>query len=340
MQKVKEYLDKDKPFTDLLPDLCKNVQRTVEKSLDILKEFLAPDRSKPLITDPEKLSSFISRIGSLQISVIKSLTPGNHSFDLTEFEASTQAIISINWTALHPYPENIFHVVKTSITNSICKSFKCLLKVFGTSALHPKVFKICHGLCNALEDCKSISALLTSFLNGVGSPAADFVAEYLQKHEITAKVVKNLQVLACQEKITLGLCKKNSKKMIGNGHQTRHRKVVMKKTQNKLLKQAELDNKNGIDIEDLVGWIKLINLYLESSPLSELDLESVFLLQIDRLPDVLKYLVVETMFNYSVLYKKHIKKMKNVLEELGRDLDFRRTCRHYLFILGQIIRIS
>lgn len=340
MQKVKEYLDKDKPFTDLLPDLSKNVQRTVEKSLDILKDFLAPDPSKPQITDPAKLSSYISRIGGLQISVIKSLNPGSHSFDLSEFEASTQSIISISWTALHPYSENIFQVVKNSILSSICRSFKSLLKFFGTSALHPKIFKICNGLCNALGACKSISGLLCTFLKGVGSPAADFVSEYLQKFEITANVVKNLQVLACQEKVTLGLCKKNSKKMIGNGHQTRHKKVVMKRTQNKLLKQAELDNKNGVDIEELVDWIKLINLYLESSPISELDLESVFLLQIDRLPDVLKYLIVETMFNYSVLYKKHIKKMKNVLEELGKDLDFRRTCRHYLFILGQIIRIS
>jgi hypothetical protein len=340
MQKIKEFLDKDRDFKEILPDLSKNFMKTVEKTSEILKDFLDHDPNRPKTLESGRIFEMTAKIQEIRLEVLKNQFSGDHSFDLSSFESLTREIIEKTWSALHFLPSEVFSQVKEKIIECQLKTFQELLKLFGLSALHPKVFRISKNFLNFFGKKKESGGLLRSLAKSIGSSSGDLIHEYLENFEIISSILKDLQVLTCQENVTLGLCKKNSKKKIGNGHQRRHHKVVMKKTENKILKSMTLDEDSKVDLNFLEGNLKLLILYLQQSPCKVVDLDLLFSFNIARLAEGLRFLVVEVMFNYVVLYKKHFKKIRNVLNEFSRDLDFRSTCRRYFFILENLVNVT
>ena len=338
MQRLKEYLDKGKDLVELVPDLSKNIPKTIEKISEILKDLV--ENPKPQSPDKEQLIRMIESLQSLLLSVLASLTQGDNSFDLTALESTILSVISQSWTALHAYPEGLFAEVKSKVLVTHLDLVKKLLQLFGLSALHPKIFRITQHLANYFGSSSLSCSLLRSLLKAIGSSASELVHGFIIKHQILPGLFKDLQILTCQEKVTLGLCKKNSKKKLVNGHQRRHHKVVMKITENKILKKITLTDEGKVNEEETLGKLRLLALFLQESRDIEVDLDDWFLLNVDKLPPMLKDLVVQVLFNYVVVSKKHLKKLRSLLNGMKKDLDIAGVCRHYLFILENLVNVT
>ena len=114
----------------------------------------------------------------------------------------------------------------------------------------------------------------------------------------------------------------------------------MKITENKILKKITLTDEGKVNEEETLGKLRLLALFLQESRDIEVDLDDWFLLNVDKLPPMLKDLVVQVLFNYVVVSKKHLKKLRSLLNGMKKDLDIAGVCRHYLFILENLVNVT
>lgn len=337
MQKLKEWIEKDKDPEEILPDLVKSYSKALPRLLEILYEFL--DYNPSWNFDPAnsvKCKKAIVTLNTYLKKLLFLIPSGSYSLDLTQIETQATAIFNHKWSAAHALIPGEYEVLKKLILATFCNFLKHFLKLLGTASIHPKVLKIVR---NTMGNCgyeTFTNSMLKSFLVALGSCATDIVAEYLQRFGVSEKTIQQLGIMTYEETVTLGLCKKDKKKKIGNAHQRRNHKIVMKKTENRKLKAMVEDMSERPGVELIQSNIELISQYLISSPTGKLDLEGLFTLQLHKLSTEMQFSIVQLMFYYSVTSKTHAKKLKTILQSQIKNVNYRNTCRHYLFLLENL----
>ena len=338
MQKLREWIEKDKDPEEIIQDLSKSYSKSIPKQLEILHEFLEYHPSWNFDpSDPLKCRDKIQRLGLYLKKTVTCINSGSYSLDFSTIEPTLVSIINHKWSASHPLIPSYYESLKKLILEVISIFFKQLIKIIGPSCIHPKILKLVKAISINCGPETYTNSLLINFLEAIGSSGTDFVYEYFQKYEIIQTTIEELEIMTREETVTLGLCKKDKKKKIGNAHQRRHHKVVMKITENKILKNMTEVIKERHDINVILSNIKLIIQYLISSPVEKLPLEALMTLQIHKLSVDLQYTIIQLMFYYSISTRKHIKKVKTLLQNFIKNIEYRNICRHYLFLLENIL---
>lgn len=332
--KIKEWVDKEKDLEELVPDLVKNLTRSLGKIIEILAEVMASEKidSSDVMKSVEK----VQRLEALGVMTLEKIQNGGHTFDFLVIEPSINSIITQKWHTLHCLDNTTYEILQKSVLKTICKLLKHLITLLGLSSLHPKIIKLIKKLSLFCGHQIYTNSLLKALLLAIGNSATDLVSEYLSINKIILKTLDDINLLSCEEKVVLGLCKKNKQKKPGNGHQRRHHKVFMKKTETKKLKQMKEDRSESSGIELICSNVRLITQFIISSPVEKVDLDGFFNLQVQKLNEELKFEVVKMMVYYGILYRKYLKKTRFILQSLLVSIDFRVTCRHLLFILDNL----
>jgi hypothetical protein len=334
MLKLKEWLEKDKDPEEIIQDLAKTYTKSIPKQLEIMLELL--EYNPAWNFDPANLDPCKQKIQKLDYCIrktLRSISSGTHNIDLLPIENLISSIVFHKWDVTHPLIPSDYQSIKAAILESVCRFTKELLNVIGLSCIHPKILKIVKSISNACELTISCNSMLRVYLEAIGNSGTDLVIEYFNKFKLIEKTIEHLALITCEESVTLGICKKNKKKKPGNGHQTRHRKVVMKKTETKKLKMMTEDTTQKLESKLIISNIKLITQAITCSPLPSLDLDAIFTIQIIKLPLEIQFQLLQLMVYYALSARKWIKKVRYTLEYFLKNLDFRNTCRHYLFLL-------
>ena len=337
MQKLKEWIEKDKDPEELIPDLTKSYSKSLPRLLEMLHECLTtPDSLNVDTSDSSKLRSTVSTLGLYLRRILSQIPSGEHTLDLGLIESPISSILLHKWTASHALIASDYDCLKKLVTDSLCIFLKHLIKLLGTRCISPKVLRMVRGLAasTGLQVCTI--AMLNKFLEALGSSATDIVEEYMRKNGVVEKTIEQLRVMTYEETVTLGLCKKDKKKKMGNAHQRRNHKVIMKKTENRKLRAMVEDNTQAPETEVVMANLGLITQYLVASPVVTPDLDGLFTMQLQKLTPDLQFVIVQLMFYYAVAVKKHYKKVKSILQSLIKNIEYRNTYRHYLFLLDNL----
>lgn len=337
MQKVKEWVSKDKDLEDLKSDLSKNSLKSIPKLLEFYTEILHFDLSWNLGTqDPSKARLHIGKLELLISHCLSSLVSGTYTFDISQIDSIITSILTHEWSAMHCLSLPLYESLKNFLIKSLSRILRKIIKIVGSSTLHPKFIKIIRGLASIGEMSKEKSLMLGCYLVAVGNSGVDIVGEYLAKYKIVEKVVQELSFICCDQNVVLSQSKKNSKKKTGNAHQRRHHKNMIKKSENKILKSITEDKTENMSQECLLANLKLIRVYLVSNPIENIDLDLVFNMQVGSFTGEMLFRTVEMMFYYVMLKRKFVRKMRNLLLGLVKNVDFRACARHFLFLIDTL----
>ena len=261
------------------------------------------------------------------------LVSGEYSIDLKPIDSALSAIFSHKWSVLHSLMSQEYDSLKKMILECVCRFIKQLIKVVGTGCMNPVFIRIIKATVTNCGFSVSTNSMLRKYLEAIGSSATGLVYEYISANELVSKTFEQLSLMTCGETVTLGLCIKNKKKKIGNGHQRKHHKVVMKKTENKKLKSMTADLTERGESSLVHSNIRLIIQYFVSNPVTVVDLDIFYTLQIHKLETEIQFSLVQLFVYYSISQKKFVKKLRIVLSNMVKFTEFRNTVRHYLFLL-------
>ena len=95
MQKLREWIEKDKDPEEIIQDLSKSYSKSIPKQLEILHEFLEYHPSWNFDpSDPLKCRDKIQRLGLYLKKTVTCINSGSYSLDFSTIEPTLVSIIN------------------------------------------------------------------------------------------------------------------------------------------------------------------------------------------------------------------------------------------------------
>jgi hypothetical protein len=266
----------------------------------------------------------------LMIELLMQLQAGDHSVNLQDLRDWSNEILGEEFNSLEAkVTRPVWVQLKSVFISELLVWVKTLVEIAGGALGLPVFLMFLEELFVHVSDVNDPAVeCLTACLYSVGALASPLALQYIKKVELIAAIRAKLVMLQTSDTVTLEPAKKLRTRKVGNSHQTRRHKVMMRRDEKRKLSLLgpRQPDQHGVDLLSL-------KLQFQCKPYSVLgaliatrqpvDLTDLVIVDLDKLdPFVLKPLL-RALYLQAQLDSSH----KHFTQQLLQKLRTRRTFR-------------
>jgi len=275
MQKLREAIKKWQKPQEKALELHKGWTRHIGSVLECLLELLKVDTDNWGECEPEETKLLVERCGVLGKAILKEVEEGFHSFDFNPVKKALSEIQNASWSPETGMNQLQWSSLLEAAQNSFYSILKELVKILGPLASHPTVLKCMQGL-KGNPPTAQLNKLYYELLKSITGIASEIVHDYITQHKLVSQTSEALRNLTSVQTETLAPAKSLQCRK-GNSHQRKRKKIMIRKTEAKRLKQvrAPQETQSAWESDMLVSCCRLFEMYVLSKPVRPIDFQDL-----------------------------------------------------------------